>query len=366
MDKKLQLAIQAIRNQENTSALNLLKDVIRGDPVNELAWLWISQIVATDKDRRNCLEQLLKINPQNTTAIRGLQLLDKKNEVAHIPAVELNPEEPAAFEAILLPPPLPHFENEPATEPEYKYPPPPEPEPWPESESETSIYISDPLAWKAEPLPAPVNDASAEDGMAPREKTINMFLGDLKNYRKRDRKFYETSALNKPVIYTLGKPPYTNKSTAYGYHPRLDSRLILFPDYLVLLTEWTPEKTESTSQMSAGSFLKGMASEGLSELTWGASDLVSAVARKVVPSESMKLLGKHPEEMLPNPWSLIIPLADVFHIEIQKASFFLHYLYLHINHRFEGELHVGVSYRSNSVHTRAEGLYRKLKKLMKK
>jgi len=429
MDKKLQQAIQAIRNQENTRALNLLKDVIRADPTNELAWLWISQIVATEKDRRNCLEQILKINPQNATAIRGLQILDQKNEVS------TEPEAPKDSDPLHLPPPnlyqdidpepepenqhTPQTEPEPLPEPDNQLIPQTEPEPLPETDnqlmpqpepeplSETdkqfspqseplpepdhgftpqeetepfpetefkytlapepepapSIYISDPLQWEVEPLSPPAEEVPGVDGMSPREKTINLFLGDLKNYQKRDRKFYETNGINAPIYYTLGKPPYTKKSTVYGHHPRLESRLILFPDYLVLLTEWTPEKAEVTKKMSAGSFLKEMASEGISDLTWGASDLVSAVASKVVPSESMKLLGKKPEEMLINPWSLIIPLADVVHYEIQKASFFIHYLYLHVNHRYEGELHVGVTYHSSWAHVRAEGLYKKLKKL---
>ncbi len=198
-----------------------------------------------------------------------------------------------------------------------------------------------------------------------REKTLELFLEDLQGYKKKNRKFNETSGMQSPMWYVFGVPPYAKKMTMYGSHPRLESRLILFSDYLLFLTEWDPEKATKTKRMTAGSFLKEFASEGISELTWGVSDILGTVVNAVVPSESMSLLGKKPEEMLSNPWSLIIPLDDIVKCELLKVSFTTHYLYLHAKHRFEGDLDIGITYHSGGIHSRADGLYKKMQKQLK-
>ncbi len=50
-------------------------NVLRADERNELAWLWLSGVVKTTEDRRICLENVLAINPENTTARWGLEKL---------------------------------------------------------------------------------------------------------------------------------------------------------------------------------------------------------------------------------------------------------------------------------------------------
>ncbi len=203
-----------------------------------------------------------------------------------------------------------------------------------------------------------------------REKTIKLLFEDLPTYRRRDRKFYEASSMQSSVYYVLGSPPYKKRKdlVACGWHPRLTSRLILLPKYLVYLTEWTPEKAENTKKITLGSFVKevtvGTITEMAADFTWGATELLGMIGSAVIPKKALALLGKKPEEMLVNPWSLIIPLADIRQYEIAKAGFFVHYLYLKIEHRFEGPLNVGITYHSGGAHTRAEGLYRKLKKIL--
>lgn len=71
----LELAISAIRagrKQEGRQLLNLL---IQQNPNNEAAWLWMSQVVESDKQRERCLYHVLALNPENQPARRGLQLL---------------------------------------------------------------------------------------------------------------------------------------------------------------------------------------------------------------------------------------------------------------------------------------------------
>lgn len=80
MDKDFKKAIQAIKSKDFQQGGKLLKKVLRKDPNNELAWLWMSQAVRNNEDRRRCLTQVLKINPMNSTAKRGLEVLNKRVE----------------------------------------------------------------------------------------------------------------------------------------------------------------------------------------------------------------------------------------------------------------------------------------------
>jgi hypothetical protein len=71
----LQRAIAAIRAGDKTGGQRLLAEVIRNDPRNEAAWLWMSAALDSDEQRRTCLERVLAINPDNPTAQRGLASL---------------------------------------------------------------------------------------------------------------------------------------------------------------------------------------------------------------------------------------------------------------------------------------------------
>ncbi len=71
----LQQAIAAIKAGDKAAGRRLLAEVIRGDPRNEAAWLWMSAATDSDEQRRACLERVLAINPGNPTARRGLARL---------------------------------------------------------------------------------------------------------------------------------------------------------------------------------------------------------------------------------------------------------------------------------------------------
>ncbi len=75
MSDTLQRAIAAIKAGDKTSGQRLLVEVIRNDPRNEAAWLWMSAVLDSDEQRRTCLERVLAINPGNPTARRGLASL---------------------------------------------------------------------------------------------------------------------------------------------------------------------------------------------------------------------------------------------------------------------------------------------------
>ena len=65
-------AIQAIQNDDTETGKQLLAQVLRADPTNVEAWLWMSDVVDSDEKKRDCLRQVLTLEPQNQTAQRKM------------------------------------------------------------------------------------------------------------------------------------------------------------------------------------------------------------------------------------------------------------------------------------------------------
>ena len=68
-------AITAIRSGDQARGRTLLAQVLRIDPRNETAWLWMASVAETPERRRECLERALTINPNSQIARRALQKL---------------------------------------------------------------------------------------------------------------------------------------------------------------------------------------------------------------------------------------------------------------------------------------------------
>ena len=68
-------AREAIDNEDLTTARDLLTRLLKLNPKNPDYWLWMSGVVSTLKERRYCLHEVLRLDPQNLTASRGLRLL---------------------------------------------------------------------------------------------------------------------------------------------------------------------------------------------------------------------------------------------------------------------------------------------------
>jgi tetratricopeptide (TPR) repeat protein len=61
----LRKAIEAARNGRELTARDLFKDVVRLDPNNEVAWMWLSGLLDPLEDRITACERVLSINPEN-------------------------------------------------------------------------------------------------------------------------------------------------------------------------------------------------------------------------------------------------------------------------------------------------------------
>lgn len=68
-------AIAAARAGDRSRARDLLSRLIRSDSANAEAWLWMSAVVDTEKERIYCLESALNLDPTNRAVRRGLVIL---------------------------------------------------------------------------------------------------------------------------------------------------------------------------------------------------------------------------------------------------------------------------------------------------
>jgi micrococcal nuclease len=80
-EELLKQAVSAIRAGDKFNGKQYLIELIKVDPENEAAWLWMSQVVRTSEQRRQCLEKVLQINPENEVALKGLSILQEREIV---------------------------------------------------------------------------------------------------------------------------------------------------------------------------------------------------------------------------------------------------------------------------------------------
>lgn len=72
MPAELDAAIEMIKKGKPDDARQTLVEVLRNNPHDENAWMWLASVVEEDNHRRECLERALAINPANKAA--GLEL----------------------------------------------------------------------------------------------------------------------------------------------------------------------------------------------------------------------------------------------------------------------------------------------------
>ncbi len=76
LQSKLQAGIEAARRGDRVNAQKLLRTVLDADPNNEVAWMWLASVLDNLAERRQALEQALRINPNNTRAKAALEQLN--------------------------------------------------------------------------------------------------------------------------------------------------------------------------------------------------------------------------------------------------------------------------------------------------
>jgi tetratricopeptide (TPR) repeat protein len=100
-DNPLQRAIAAARSGHELTARDLFLDIVKADPQNELAWLWLTGLLDDLEDCIYACEKVLEINPENAHARRYRdQLLERREkEVGEVEA-QARAQKQAALEAV--------------------------------------------------------------------------------------------------------------------------------------------------------------------------------------------------------------------------------------------------------------------------
>jgi hypothetical protein len=143
MPDQLQQAITLIKSGDKQNGMRLLAEIIKADPRNEAAWLWMSSVVANDEQRRHCLEQVLIINPHNEMAQKGLAVLQARQPAPPEPSYTPKETVPATE---VQQPELYERDAGPGFEREIE-PPATAPEPELYQDEEFSSGLDDELAW---------------------------------------------------------------------------------------------------------------------------------------------------------------------------------------------------------------------------
>ena len=73
-DVMLREAIDAIRQNQRVLARDLLTRLLRADQASPVYWLWMSSVVETKKEQIYCLQNVLRLDPENRSARQGLIL----------------------------------------------------------------------------------------------------------------------------------------------------------------------------------------------------------------------------------------------------------------------------------------------------
>jgi pimeloyl-ACP methyl ester carboxylesterase len=80
-------AAYLLQNGDRASACLLLAEALRQRPDDEQAWLWLSGAVESDKERLDCLQRVLAIDPGNQAALAGLQALSQHGRTGGAPGL---------------------------------------------------------------------------------------------------------------------------------------------------------------------------------------------------------------------------------------------------------------------------------------
>jgi len=102
IEEKLKQAITLIRAGKKSEAIPIIKDILKLNRDNENAWLWLSVCADQPEDKKYCLQEALRINPNNEHTKKGLAQLATQSV-----------QQPTLEEmGVIVPPPLPIYNSQ--------------------------------------------------------------------------------------------------------------------------------------------------------------------------------------------------------------------------------------------------------------
>ena len=84
MSEQLDYVYTLIKAGNRADARQILTEVLTSDPENDRAWVLMAAAVETHDLRQECLEEALKFNPENQTAIKALASLKRRKQTTPI------------------------------------------------------------------------------------------------------------------------------------------------------------------------------------------------------------------------------------------------------------------------------------------
>jgi len=78
--EKLNSAIAAIKSGDKATGSRLLATILKDEPTNEIAWLWLATSIDDVEKKKFCLKKALSLNPGNFVYIKALIKLDLQPE----------------------------------------------------------------------------------------------------------------------------------------------------------------------------------------------------------------------------------------------------------------------------------------------
>ena len=94
---ELEQAVALAKSGDKAGAINLLRRIVANDPHNARAWGWLATCASTVDERRQALERVLEIDPENVGAQCALVMLrPSTTEGAQPPGVSVEPPDPAS------------------------------------------------------------------------------------------------------------------------------------------------------------------------------------------------------------------------------------------------------------------------------
>lgn len=75
-EQLLRMAIQSAKQGNKDGARVMLRQILDEDQTNERAMLWMAKTSKSVSERRNWLENVLKVNPESEVAQRALDQMD--------------------------------------------------------------------------------------------------------------------------------------------------------------------------------------------------------------------------------------------------------------------------------------------------
>lgn len=80
MDSDLQKAIALVKSGQKKQGGQMLAEIVKRQPKNEVAWLWLADCVSTNQQKVFCLNKVLEINPHNEGVRKLIQKLQSIQE----------------------------------------------------------------------------------------------------------------------------------------------------------------------------------------------------------------------------------------------------------------------------------------------